>query len=241
MDDKLAANLDSAVELWKQFWGDELESIHLYGSLARGDWSKGSDINLVMFVKNNDYSRWSEAAGIIRRKMKKGFGIPLMMTRRYLESSLDVYPIEFLDMKLFHKTLYGDDPFESLNVELRHLRLQAEREIKGKWVAMRQAALELSGNTSGTRDLLARSVPTWNAVFQALLVIDGQEVPADKQQVMQAGCKLVGLDASVFEELLMVRNESKNINRNAASSLLTRALEQVDKLAIYADKLSVNE
>ncbi len=239
MDDKLRSELESVVELWKQFWGDNLHSIHLYGSMARGDWSKRSDINLVIFLKDHDYSRWNEAAGIIRRKIKKGFAIPLLLSESYLRSSLDVYPIEFLDMKLFHKTLHGPDLFESLEIDSPHLRLQAEREIKGKWVALRQAALELSGSTSAIRDLLAMSVPTWNAVFQALLVIDDQEVPGDKHQVVDEGCKLAGLDRNVFHDLIRVRNEGKRVNRNAANRLLTQTLEQVDNLAIYADKLVV--
>jgi predicted nucleotidyltransferase len=241
MDSKLQAELDSVVEMWKRFWGQNLDSIHIYGSMARGDWSKRSDVNLVLFLKDHDYGRWNEAAGIIRRKMKKGFAIPLMLSENYLHSSLDVYPIEFLDMKLFHKTIYGSDPFESLTINPNDLRLQAEREIKGKWVALRQAALELSGSTSAIRDLLAMSVPTWNAVFQALLVIDGKDVPADKHKVVEDGCAVAGLDTSVFLDLVKVRSEGKSVNRNEADRLLIRTLEQVDKLAVYADNIVIKE
>ncbi|MCB2210521.1 nucleotidyltransferase domain-containing protein [bacterium] len=239
MDDKLRAELGATVEQWKRFWGDNLESVHLFGSMARGDWTKRSDINLLFFLMHHDYDKWEEAAGIVRRKVKKGYAIPLILSRNYLESSLDTYPIEFLDMKLFHQTLFGDDLLASIEIEPKDLRLQAEREIKGKWVALRQAALELGGNTSGMRDLLAMSVPTWNAVFQALLVIDGKEVPADKRQVMQQGCTLAGLDASVFEALMQVRSGDKTLNRNGATLLLKQTLTEVDKLALYADQLTV--
>lgn len=241
MDDKVRSELNAVVEQWKQFWGDNLHSIHLYGSMARGDWSKRSDINLVLFLKHHDYSRWNDAAGMIRRKVKKGFAIPLFLSENYLNSSLDTYPIEFLDMKLFHETLHGPDILAPLEISNADLRLQAEREIKGKWVTLRQAALELSGSTSAIRDLLAMSVPTWNAVFQALLTIDGREVPADKKQVLEQGCELAKLDKNVFLDLVRVRNEGKSVNRNDATRLLTRMLEQVDKLAVYADQLEVKE
>ncbi len=240
--DNLQVKIDDAVELWKRFWGKNLEAVALYGSAARAEWSKkSSDINLLLLLNSDDHSLWPKAAEIARRKSRKGFATPLILTRNYIKSSLDVFPIEFLDMKLFHKSLHGEDFLATLEIESEHLRLQAEREIKGKWVQFRQAALERGGETSAMRSLLMMSVPTWVSVFQALIAVDGQEVPIKKAEVMTLGAELAGVEAGLFIELMEIRRTKRSLNRSAAWNLLLRTLDQVARLARFADSLSTSQ
>lgn len=241
MDSSLKDKINATMELWKRFWGDQLKSAYLFGSAARGQWSpKSSDINILLLVGSHDYKRWPEAADIARRKAKKGFALPLVLTENYIRSSLDVFPIEFLDIQLFHDVLHGEDIFPGLTIEKEHLRLQAEREVKGKWVQLRQAALDRGGNTVAMRDLLAMSVPTWVSVFQAMLVIEGTEVPADKREVLRIGAEHCGVEPNVFLSLETVRREQKAMNRAAAWDLLQGSLEQVDHLARFVDSWDTN-
>jgi len=121
-------------------------------------------------------------------------------------------------------------------IDLADLRIQAEREIKGKWVQLREAALEHGGNTVEMRNLLVLTVPTWVSVFQALLYIEKEEIPAVKRDVIDQGCLLAGLDKSLFLELERSRREKRSMTRNTASRLLKELLVQVDQLARHVDK-----
>lgn len=236
MDPKIKSAVDSSVELWKRVWGDSLQSIHLYGSAARGDWSsKTSDVNLLLLVESGDYNSWPDAAEVAKRKAKKGFAVPLILSENYVRSSLDVFPMEFLDIKLFHETLYGKDLFEELTIEPADLRLQAEREVKGKWVQLRQAALERGTNTAAIRDLLAMSSATWSSVFEAVLVIEGKEVPEHRRDVIRQGAELIKLDPEVFLQVHAVRHERGALNRIGAWELLKKTLTQLDHLARFVD------
>ncbi len=239
MDSALKSKIDNMVQVWKSYWGENLEAVYLYGSTARDEHAgKSSDINLMLQVKSGElYDRWPEASTIAGRWFKKGFAIPLVMSKGYITSTVDVFPIEFLDMKLFHETLHGSDLLSELNFENEHLRIQVEREVKGKWVQLRQAALERGGNTTDMRNLLAMSVPTWVAVSQALLVINGKEVPRAKREVLKQGAGLAGVNADTFLKLEEMRRERKAMNRNAAWELLLETLKHVDMLAKYADQL----
>jgi predicted nucleotidyltransferase len=240
MDDILKNKVDNALELWKRFWGDELKSAYLFGSAARGSWSKkSSDINILLVLEKSNYDKWPDATEIAKRRLKKGFALPLVFTEGYVKSSLDVYPIEFLDMKLFHKTLHGEDIFSNMEIDLDHLRLQAEREVKGKWVQLRQAALERGGNTAAMRDLLSMTVPTWVSVFQALITINGEEVSSDTNDVIIKGTEIASLDKDVFLNLKQLRSEQQSMNRTAAWNLLKSTLEQVDQLAKFVDSWEV--
>ena len=236
MDTRVQEKLDSAMNGWKEFWGDSLSAAYLFGSAARSEWNaKTSDINLLLLVTEKGYDRWLEAGDIARRRAKKGFALPLILTENYIRSSVDVFPMEFLDIKLFHKTLLGQDLFDSITISSSDLRMQAEREVKGKWVQLRQAALDRGGNTVAMRDLLVMSVPTWVSVFQAILKIKGAEVPQGKRETLSRGATTAGLNPDVFLELERVRRERSALNRSSAWDLLRRTLEQVDQLARFVD------
>lgn len=236
MDSRLEKKIQDALALWQRIWGDSVKSAYLYGSAARGDHdSRSSDINLLLVLDSGDTSRWPDAADTIKRKARKGFATPLVLSENYIHSSLDVYPMEFLDMKLFHRTLVGEDIFDSVTLQVPDLRLHAEREVKGKWVQLRQAALESGGNTPAMRGLLSMSASTWAAVFQTILHIHGEEVPADREAVIRAGSSLAGVDAEVFVKLWQVRRGTTSPGRMGAWELLQSTLHQVDILARYVD------
>ncbi len=238
MSSNLDQKLSLAIEQWKEFWKTDLESIYLYGSAARNDWShKSSDINLLLQVSGNDhYAKWPDASELSRRLFKKGFAIPLILTKQYIESSLDVFPIEFLDIKLFHRVLAGSDDFDKVEINKPDLRAQAEREVKGKWVQLRQAFLERGGNTSEMRNLLAQTVPTWISVFQALLYLEDHEIPESRRDVLANGSKICGLDSDIFLDLEKVRKNKLSLNRNLAKLHLEKLMKQADILARFIDE-----
>jgi len=240
MDIVLKQKTDHALSLWKECWGDKLKSAYVYGSVARGDWDKkNSDINLLLILDHNDYKDWPIATEKNKKLVKKGFSTPLLLTENYINSSLDVYPIEFLDMKLFHDTIYGQDLLDGLTISKDHLRLQAEREIKGKWVQLRQAAIERSNDTSAMRELLLMSLNTWVSVLQSILFIEDKEVPSDKKIIIDEGALIAGLNSETLDAILEYRKERKAMNRISSWNLLEKVLEEMDKLARFIDNYQV--
>ncbi|MBD3166250.1 hypothetical protein GF324_06610 [bacterium] len=236
MSDTIETRAQQALDRWKEFWGDALQAVYLYGSAARGEYSsKTSDINLLLLVEKADYKRWPDAATLAKRLGKKGFALPLMLNRHYIESSADVFPMEFLDIQLFHKTLTGEDIFTDLQIDRNDLRLQAEREIRGKWVQLRQSTLERGNETIEMRNLLGMTVPTWVAVFQALLFLQEQEVPSSKSEVLKRGCAIADVDPAPFLEIQAMRREKKALNRMRAWELIRQLLNELDKLIAYVD------
>ena len=85
------------------------------------------------------------------------------------------------------------------------------------------------------RELLAMSSSTWNAVFQAILVIEGKEVPPDRKEVIRQGAELVKVDSEVFLQVHAVRHERGAMNRIGAWNLLIKTLSQLDHLARFVD------
>ncbi len=238
METELKKRLDHAHALWQRVLGEDLEQMYLYGSAARGQWQERvSDINLLFLLRSgHGLGAWPELAGTIKRQAKKGFATPLFLTSAYIQSSLDVYPIEFLDMKLFHRVLHGEDSLSDLVLAPVHLRTQCEREVKGKWVQLRQAALEVGGDNREMRELLVASMSSWVSILQALLYLHGQEIPAEKQLVIERGCELAGLDASVFHDIARLKAKRSGRNRSGTWQLVVELIRQIDVLARFVDQ-----
>src|SRR5262249_39499580 len=63
---------------------------------------------------------------------KQGISTPLFVDPAYVRSSIDVFPVEFLDMKQRYRVLYGQDFLQELELKPERLRFQCEQELKGK-------------------------------------------------------------------------------------------------------------
>lgn len=89
---------------------------------------------------------------LLRRIGQKGakFGkdhitAPIIMTPRFIEASLDTFPLELLEIHQAHITVFGDEHFDNLSFDDKNIRLQCERELKAMLVGMRQGLLASGG------------------------------------------------------------------------------------------------
>ncbi|HET6488547.1 MAG TPA: nucleotidyltransferase domain-containing protein, partial [Syntrophales bacterium] len=134
------------VEDLKTAYGDGLQSIILYGSGARGDYVPGkSDINFLVVLDEKAVDDLERAHPLIHKWKKRAVAVPLIMTKAFIGSSIDVYPVEFLNMKRHYQVVQGEDVLRDLEFDRKALRLQCERELKGKLMLLRTGFLETAG------------------------------------------------------------------------------------------------
>lgn len=88
---------------------------------------------------------------------KTAISAPLVMTPRYIETSMDTFPLEFIEIKQMHETVLGQDSFDGLTFENAHIRLQCERELKVLQMGLRQGLLASAGR-EGCVDALEQDV-----------------------------------------------------------------------------------
>lgn len=150
----------------------QLIELALTGSCVTDDYIPGkSDINSVIVIKETDRSGLDALASMGRRYGKKRWAAPLIMTPEYIERSLDVFPIEFLDIKLIHWVVYGDDLFADLPLDRSFLRLQCERDLKAKLIHLHQGYISCAGREKGIRSLLLEAYPGYFPLFRAMLFL----------------------------------------------------------------------
>ena len=204
---------------FKGIFKDDLVSILLYGSAAGGEYRPGrSDLNFLIVLTENGIEQLDRAVDAVAKWRKRRVAVPLFVTEPYIRGSLDVFPIEYLGMQRRHKCVYGPDVLEGCTFDPEHVRLQCEREIKGKLLLLREGFLDAGGSARGLKQLISASLPAFAAIFAALLFFKGRDVPTAKQAVLESGCDLAGLDAGVFEELRKVREGTVKPSKDRLSA-----------------------
>jgi predicted nucleotidyltransferase len=175
---------DFASDYRKAFESDLL-SIILYGSGARGEYiPKKSDLNFMIVLSESGMDGLSKAIPLVSKWHKKRVNTPLFLTPAAFSSSLDTFPIEFLNIKAAHKVVCGENFLKDLAFDKNYLRLQCEREIKGKLVQLRKHFLETAGNWRETEALISASLPTFFSLFQAIIFLKDKEPIAERHALV---------------------------------------------------------
>jgi len=223
---------------YKDVFGDDLVSIILYGSATGKDYRPGkSDINFMIVLSEEGIEHLDRAFGIVKKWRKRGVAIPLFLTEGYVDTSLDVFPIEYLNFQRDYVLVFGKDILKELTFNPEFIRMQCEREIKGKLLILREAFLETSGKGKALKEVIGNSIPAFVAIFEALLYVKGRDLPGEKREVFRLTAEVFDVSADVFERLLDVKEEKRKFADAEIRNLFTEYLKEVRKLAMLIDAL----
>ena len=225
-------------EDYKGLYGDDLLSIVLYGSATGPGYRPGkSDLNFMMVLSEEGIEHLDKAFKTISKWRKRNVAVPLFLTRPYVETSLDVFPVEYLNMQRNHILVYGEDILCDLTFQREHVRLQCEREIKGKLLLLREAYLETAGKGRALKEVIGRSIQAFIAIFEALLFLKEMEIPSEPRNVLSLGCRTFEIDNGLFEKLLDIKEEKIRIDDRELNRLFGDYVREVRKLSKIVDTL----
>jgi predicted nucleotidyltransferase len=223
---------------YRKIFGEDLIAIILYGSAARGEYvPKKSDINFLIILSDNGIKNLRSVLPLIPKWKKKNVSTPLILTEKYIQSSLDSFAIEFLTMKQNCRVVYGEDIFEKIEIKPEHLRLQCEREMRGKLLHLREGYLNTNGKPAQLIRLISRSLSAFSSIFSALLSLKNEEVPGSKRDIFKKTAEVFMLDHSIFEKVLELKNAKSKLKKEQLYGLMEQYIEQIEKLTDITDQL----
>ena len=223
---------------YQAIYGDDLVSILLYGSATGRDYQPGkSDLNFMVVLSEDGIEHLDRALPVVKKWRKKRVAIPLFLTETYVETSLDVFPIEYLNFQRSYVPVFGKNVLKDLTFDSEFIRLQCERELKGKLLLLREAFLETSGKGHALKDVIRNSLPALVAIFEALLYVKGQDIPEGKRNVVRKTCEVFDMDSGVFEKLLDVKEGRIKPGNKETAALFKGYLIEMRKLAKLIDAL----
>jgi hypothetical protein len=188
--------------------GDALDSIVLYGSVARGEASEAvSDVNLLMLLQAASRSELMRGAAVAQRWREEARAVPLLFTPDEWRRSADVFPIEIADMQDHHRVLVGADPVVGLPVSHGNLRLQVERELRGELAQLRRGVFLAANQPGDLGRLLLGAAPSLATFLRAALRLAREPVPVPvaTPAVIRAACAHIGATPEAFLEVWEAR------------------------------------
>lgn len=233
--------IDKFVDQLKSSFPNQIQSIVLYGSAVTDDFkSKLSDLNFLVLLDEEAISHISVVQKYLASWNKMKISVPLLVTQQYIEASLDVFPIEFLNMQKAYQVIDGDDVLSDLKFDKKHIRMQCERELKGKLLQLRQGYIQSMGRPNLMRDLIAQSVTTFTSIFVALLYLKKIEIPKSRNQIILSTCKEFSeIDELLFVNLLNIKNQTVKLNKEALIESLELYIFQIQALSQAVDQMKV--
>lgn len=225
---------------YQKIFGAHLISIILFGSGAGEDYIPGkSDINFLITLTDQGIDRLDHALEAVARWRKRNVAIPLFMTRSYLEGSLDAYPIEFLNMKRHYVVVFGKDILAELAFDRRHIRLQLERELRGKLLHLRSGYLATEGNARKIRELIAKSLTAFTSLLSALLYLKNIEIPHGKRETITAAGDTLGIDTAIFLKCEEIRRKTDRFSQSEVKAVFQAYMKEVSRLCDQIDQMEI--
>jgi predicted nucleotidyltransferase len=228
------------IEDFKNIFAEKLTSIILYGSGARDDYQPGkSDLNFLVILSEDAIDHLDQALDTVSRWRKKNVAVPLFMTKSYITSSLDSFPIEFLNIKESYILAFGEDVLKDISFDARYLRLQCEREIKGKLLLLRESFLETEGKQKRVKELIKASVTAFISIFSGILYLKGIEIPTTRRNIIQAIAGVIPIESEVFMKCLDIKEDKKEFSSAETMGIFKEYLMQIRKLWEFIDQMEL--
>jgi predicted nucleotidyltransferase len=182
---------------------DNLLSVVLFGSAATPRYVPGrSDINIAIVVKSDSVESLKELNRIEREWSARKVVFSFFFTPENIRNSLDVFPLEFSEIKKDHFLLFGTDFFKNLEISASFLRLQCERELKGKLFHLKREFIRWHHKKSALQELLKISYSQFLIIFRGVLSFAGvSDIPHQSGKLCIAIGKTLGVDVSALEKI----------------------------------------
>jgi hypothetical protein len=210
--------------------GPALKTVVVYGSADGPDFRpERSNLNFAAVSEPLGFVQLQPVAQWFARWRSHRVAAPLLLAPADLQRSLDVFPLEMLDIQARHRVLAGDDLFTGLTVAPEAVRLECEREAKGKLVRLRALYLELAGSMAEIRELMLDSRKTFLHVMRGLLVLRGQPWEVAEADAVAAFVRAFERRMPVFTALAGGRDPG------AVETRFADYLGEIEMLAALAD------
>ncbi len=165
---------------------------------------------------------------------------PLVFSSEDLRRSLDVFPLQIIEIKRNYQVLHGADVLAGIKLQRCDTRLAVEREVKTVLSRLRHLYI-----------LRSRLRPAWLEAIQDTagqvlrlvgfcLVLAGQRPAATVESQCEQAHQYLGLDAGVLSRAYQLKLGKQRNEAAEMAELFEAYLDNIGLLAGWVDQLRVN-
>ena len=215
--------------------GEDLVAGIVSGDACCGGFTKGrSVIASTLVVRGIDPGLLDRVANAVNPFYKKRVPPPLLFTPEDVNNSLDVFPVEFNDLKLAARVVAGEYDLGRLKIGKNDLRLQCERELRGLQIHTRLAYLRLGGKEKELGLMMAAGTAKLLPILRGVVVLLGSKGTGDETAVLSELADKTDCGKGILADLFALKHEKKpRFNKGQLLELkqvLNSLVDRVDKL-----------
>lgn len=220
--------------------GERIKSICLYGSVTGPDYAHGkSNVNILVIVDRIDQHLLDSLHRVAIWGRKHAIVAPLVLTRHYIERSIDTFPIEFLEIKQSAVVVYGETYFDDLVFESQNIRHECEFQARSALLRFQQAYLEIGRDRKGIERLLHTSINSLIPLLRAMMRVKGIEPPKSKIDLVRMIADVFGIETGVLVEILRDKAGDEKIGSKRACEIVADYLKALESIVSKIDELRV--
>ncbi len=216
--------------------GDDLVSLVLYGSAARGTHVEGrSDLNVLLVARTASPAALRRIAPALEAWARAGHRPPLIHTEDEWRAAADVFPMEMEDIREAHRLLAGRDPMAGLATRREDLRRELERETRGLLTRLRAAYAAVASEGPSLAALMADALGPLLVLFRAAHRLEGHAPPPEAAAVIGGAAALAGFDAHAFDPALAAREGGRPRALTPFDPAAAAYLDAVERFAAWVN------
>ena len=214
----------------KKLLGNDLLGLVLYGSALRDDFMPNhSDINILVLVKEVDVSLLRKVAPLVGRANQRALIEPLFLTPEYIKTSLDTFPLEYLDIKRQNLLLYGEDIFSEIEIDRKDLRLQVEREWKLNYIRLQQAYLRSYKDSEALKKIMIKSFNSFTHLLSAIYYLR-DSLPEERHLVWDSLMREFFIREEIINWLKSLREKKEKIGKEEIHNRFNEYLKMMERI-----------
>lgn len=223
----------SVIELQNSDWprllqetlGDNLISAFAHGDcLMEGFNSMESPWTISFILRDNSSEKIAPLQNLLKKAKKENIEFRYYFTLKEIQSSEDVFPLEFLHIAHRNAVIAGAAPLPNYEPNMECLRLECERELRGLLVHLRRAFTYLKEDRNPL-GFFVRASSTMLPAMYGVYYLNHREYPENHQQIFN--------DYPALQTPISSKNEKLFLDSvNSYISTVTEIVNLVDTMEV---------
>ncbi|NNE01065.1 MAG: hypothetical protein HKN47_27430 [Pirellulaceae bacterium] len=233
-DSAFSPNVKLAVDWFAQkvqeSFADNLQSLTVYGPAVTAIYDpRQHQIHHLIVLDHRDIQRLLHLAGYSREATRRRLSPPLIVTETSFRQSCDVFPLEWLDIAQFHRTIIGQAVLKDFQPQPVHVRLQCERDLRSLDILLQRGILASGGKPNRIDRLEDEASDSLIRVLRGITWLAGDREPLLPTDVCARCAEIVGFSLDGCLESIRVdgRHELQTVGL---------MLEEIGRLSAWIDK-----
>lgn len=228
------------VDSLKSTFGDRILSIILYGSAVKDNYFPGSsDLNLLVVFPRFEVEFLKDISPIVKGFKGRNKISSYIMGQDEINSSTDVFPIKYLDIKRYHQILLGEDIFADMQIDPSNIRYDLERQLRNISQRLREIYMHSNYTANELRYMVVADFSGFSYHLATLLYLKGFEVPPRKEEIIQMASEKFGLDISSLQKIIELKGGGNTPPKTEMQKIFEDYVKIVETVVEISDTFKV--